>query len=77
VTKARRGRRRQARTGAGAGTSGPAREHWRADGSPKTRFPTAADANRASLRFRLELGADLDPYQCRLCSGWHLGTHRD
>jgi hypothetical protein len=52
------------------------REHWRADGMPKTRYPTQAEANRSSLQLRLEAGADLDPYLCRICSGWHLGNPR-
>ena len=56
------------------GASASSREHWRADGQPKTRFPTQAEANRSSLQLRLEAGADLDPYLCRICSGWHLGN---
>ncbi len=54
--------------------SGTRREHWRADGEAKTRFGTAAEANRSALRLRLEAGADLDPYQCGWCGGWHLGN---
>ena len=49
------------------------RDHWRADGLPKVRFSTEADANRESLRLRLEEGADLDPYPCSFCGDWHLG----
>jgi hypothetical protein len=56
--------------------SGTAREHWRADGTPKSRFADADEANRASLRLRLEEGADLDPYLCGFCHGWHLGSRR-
>ncbi len=52
------------------------REHWRTDGRPKTRFATQDEANRSSLQIRLEQGADLDPYECRLCGGWHLGNRR-
>jgi hypothetical protein len=52
-------------------------DHWRADGQPKTRFPTQDAANRASLRLRLEEGADLDPYPCPYCGGWHLGNRSD
>jgi len=75
MAKARRGRRRPA-----ASTrplDGERREHWRSDGQPKTRFATREDANRASLRLRLEEGADLDPYECGYCSGWHLGNRRE
>jgi hypothetical protein len=73
MAKARRGGKRSRRaTGSTAGASG--REHWRADGQPKTRFPSQDEANRSSLRLRLEEGADLDPYQCGFCGGWHLGN---
>jgi len=75
VTKARRGRKRSTRPTPEVSPGG--REHWRADGAPKARFTSSDDANRASLQFRLEEGADLDPYRCSYCSGWHLGTHRD
>lgn len=74
MAKARRGRRRPLpSTGP---HDGERREHWRSDGQPKTRFATQADANRASLRLRLEEGADLDPYECGYCGGWHLGTRK-
>jgi hypothetical protein len=74
MAKARRGRRRPR----GATDPDPERrEHWRSDGQPKTRFATQEDANRSSLRLRLEEGADLDPYQCGYCNGWHLGSRRD
>jgi hypothetical protein len=53
------------------------RDHWRADGRPKVRFRTREEANRSSLRLRLEEGADLDPYLCPFCDGWHLGRSRD
>ena len=55
----------------------PRLDHWRADGQPKSRFPTEDAANRASLRLRLEEGADLDPYPCPYCGGWHLGNRPD
>jgi len=71
VARHRRSRRRRERPG--ERTTG-AREHWRADGRPKTRFPTQAEANRSSLQLRLEAGVDLGPYQCRICGGWHLGN---
>jgi len=74
MAKARRGRKRNRSTTTSAG---PGREHWRADGQPKTRFPTQEQANRSSLRLRLEEGADLDPYQCGFCGGWHLGNRSD
>jgi hypothetical protein len=53
------------------------RDHWRADGQPKARFATQDAANRASLRLRLEEGADLDPYPCPYCGGWHLGNRQE
>lgn len=73
MAKARRGRRR-----AGRPASTPTenlRAHWRADGTEKRRFPTADAANRAALQLRLEEGADLDPYRCPYCDGWHLASH--
>lgn len=72
MAKARRGRKLPKRTADSDLPSG--REHWRADGRPKTRFPSEGDANRSSLRLRLEAGADLDPYRCGFCGGWHLGN---
>jgi hypothetical protein len=76
MAKARRGskRNRPRPTGAPGGAS---REHWRADGQPKARFTTPDEANRSALRLRLENGADLDPYRCGFCSGWHLGNRGD
>jgi hypothetical protein len=70
-------RRRSARTSRPADrVPGSAREHWREDGTPKSRFADEDDANRASLRLRLEEGADLDPYRCSFCHGWHLGSRQ-
>ena len=70
-------RRRRPREPRGAGdVTGNAREHWRADGTAKSRFADADEANRASLQLRLEEGADLDPYECSFCHGWHLGSRR-
>ena len=48
--------------------------HWRADGQPKTRYSSEQDANRATLQFRLDHGADLGAYVCEFCGGWHLGS---
>jgi hypothetical protein len=50
------------------------RDHWRADGQEKIRFRTVEEANRSALQRRLESGADLDPYVCEWCNGWHLGN---
>jgi hypothetical protein len=73
MAKARRGGKRSRRTtGPAPGATG--REHWRADGQPKTRFASQDEANRSSLQLRLERGADLDPYRCGFCGGWHLGN---
>jgi hypothetical protein len=74
MAKARRGSKRARRPPARDDGGGPAREHWRADGQPKARFPTQDEANRSALRLRLEQGADLDPYRCGFCQGWHLGN---
>jgi hypothetical protein len=75
MAKARRGgkRSRSSRSPRPEGVP-TAREHWRADGEPKTRFPSEDEANRSALRLRLEEGADLDPYRCGFCGGWHLGN---
>jgi hypothetical protein len=73
MAKARRGRKRT--QSPSARTDGwTRREHWRADGMPKTRFDRVEDANRASFHHRMESGADLDPYRCEYCGGWHLGN---
>jgi hypothetical protein len=73
MAKARRGgRRHRPSSSSEGGRSGG--EHWRADGRPKARFPTEDAANRSSFRLRLEEGADLDPYPCQYCGGWHLGS---
>jgi hypothetical protein len=72
MAASRRGGQRPRRTT--EPSADPPREHWRADGRPKHRFATQAEANRSSLRLRLEEGADLDPYCCGICGGWHLGN---
>ena len=79
MAKARRGGKhaRPNRRADGAEGGGTGREHWRADGLAKTRFATPDEANRSSLQARLERGADLDPYQCTFCHGWHLGNRPD
>jgi len=76
MAKARRGRkpvRRPRDPDAGGGT----REHWRADGAPKSQYGSADEANRYALQVRLEDGVDLDPYTCSICGHWHLGNRRD
>lgn len=72
MAKARR-RSRTRPVGNPEDRGGGIRDHWRSDGRPKVRFPTEDDANRASLRLRLDEGADLAPYPCSFCGGWHLG----
>ena len=52
----------------------PRLSHWRADGEPKTRYRTEADANRAALQARLDHSVDLGAYLCEFCRGWHLGN---
>ncbi len=73
MAKARRGGKRSAPP-RGVAPAASRREHWRADGQPKTRFDSQDEANRVSLQLRLEQGADLDPYRCGFCGGWHLGS---
>ena len=53
------------------------RAHWRVDGSPKTRFSSEDDANRAAFGARLDHGVDLSVYRCEVCGGWHLGNTPD
>jgi hypothetical protein len=48
--------------------------HWRADGSPKVRYRTEAEAHKAGFGFRLEHGTELHAYECEFCGGWHLGA---
>jgi len=51
--------------------------HWRADGTPKARFTSEQEANRAAFGYRLEHGTDLSAYACEICGGWHLGNSPD
>ncbi len=76
MAKARRGRKRPAASFS-VSPGGVGREHWRSDGQPKTRFPSQDEANRSAFFLRLEVGADLDPYQCQFCGGWHLGNRQE
>jgi hypothetical protein len=50
-------------------------EHFRSDGSPKTRYDTEAEANEIIRRYGY---IDKIAYPCRWpsCDGWHLGTRR-
>ncbi len=52
----------------------PRLAHWKADGTPKTRFRDEGDANRAALQARLDHGVDLNVYLCEFSGGWHLGS---
>ncbi len=76
MAKARRGGKRQLVRRTDGLHGPPAREHWRADGSPKTAYASQDDANRFSFQLRLEQGLELDPYVCRTCGSWHLGNPR-
>jgi len=76
VAKARRGRKPVRRPRDPDSGSGP-REHWRADGAPKTAYSSADDANRYGLQALLEDGVQLEPYVCGICGHWHLGNRRD
>lgn len=55
----------------------PRLAHFKADGSPKTRFRDEGEANRAALQARLDHGVDLNAYPCEFCGGWHLGNAPD
>ncbi|HXY44787.1 MAG TPA: hypothetical protein VEH29_11415 [Acidimicrobiales bacterium] len=50
--------------------------HFRADGQPKTAFPTQREATAAADERRRESGVDMSVYQCDLCAAWHMGTAR-
>ncbi|HUZ10570.1 MAG TPA: hypothetical protein VMU76_10440 [Acidimicrobiales bacterium] len=50
-----------------------ASSHWRADGGPKTRFPTEGDAAAAASDQSREAGIELGVYRCDFCDGWHMG----
>jgi hypothetical protein len=50
--------------------------HWRADGKPKTAYPSRSDALTAALVRRQESGVELDVYRCDVCSAWHMGNPR-
>ena len=76
MAKARRGRK-QVRPAKESDSGGGAREHWRADGEPKTPYRSADEANRSAFQARLEHGVDLDSYACSICGSWHLGNRRD
>jgi hypothetical protein len=47
--------------------------HWRADGAPKTRYPSRADALAATQERREDSGVELGAYPCDYCDGWHMG----
>jgi hypothetical protein len=71
-------KRRRSAGGSSRRTAKPVRlAHWRADGRPKVRFPSEAEAQKAGFSYRLEHGADLNAYQCEFCGGWHLGQSDD
>jgi hypothetical protein len=75
VAKARRGRK-QVRRQRDPGSGGGAREHWRADGAPKTAYRSADEANGYALQALLENGVQLEPYVCTICGQWHVGSSR-
>jgi hypothetical protein len=50
--------------------------HWRADGNPKTAYPSQSDALTAVLVRQQESGVVLDVYRCDVCSAWHMGNPR-
>ena len=48
--------------------------HWRADGNPKTAYPSQGDALTAALVRCQESGVELNVYRCDVCSAWHMGN---
>lgn len=76
MAKARRGRKPVRRT-SDSDAGGGMREHWRANGMPKSSYTSAEDANRSGLQALLHDGAQLEPYICGICGSWHLGNRRD
>jgi hypothetical protein len=47
-------------------------EHFTADGKPKRRFDSHAEAMHYAERY----GYNVTAYRCTLCDGWHLATRR-
>jgi hypothetical protein len=71
--------RRPARRGGRTGDGRDARphglgSHWRADGRPKTAYPSQRDALSVADERRDDTGVELNAYRCDTCSGWHLGN---
>jgi hypothetical protein len=48
-------------------------EHFRDDGTPKTRFESEREALDCIERYDYR---DKVAYHCDFCGGWHLATHR-
>jgi hypothetical protein len=48
--------------------------HWRADGAPKTGYPSQGEALAAADDRRRESGSDLAVYRCDFCLAWHMGN---
>ena len=71
----RRSARRARRTGYGNDDRPPGLgTHWRADGRPKTAYPTQRDALSVADERHQDTGVDLNAYRCDTCSKWHLGN---
>jgi hypothetical protein len=53
--------------------------HFRADGRPKKRFASRAEALAAAADQSNESGLALAAYPCDFCGAWHMGreTPRD
>ena len=47
--------------------------HWRADGKPKVRFGSRAEALAAAYERAQDADTALGVYQCAFCKGWHMG----
>ena len=48
--------------------------HWRADGRPKVRYPSQADALGAAEERSRQSDVTLEVYRCDFCGGWHMGS---
>jgi hypothetical protein len=73
VARARRSTRRQG----GHRPLAVDSSHWRADGVPKVRYDSRAEALSAATERGREAGVELGAYRCGYCDGWHMGRRRN
>jgi hypothetical protein len=68
--------RRRPRRDAADGRGPSLGAHWRADGTPKTAYPSEKDAWAMADERRQDSGAELTVYRCDFCAAWHMGNAR-